>query len=125
MVLEAQRDVTTVAPPSSSRAPRVAQGVELIGQYEGSGFKEPPYLVRRADGQTIQLSKLLYAVAEACDGRRTYDEIAEEASRTFGRRLSARNAKTLVEEKLNPLGVVANHDGSQPVLSKPDSLLAK
>jgi putative peptide zinc metalloprotease protein len=128
MVLEARPDVTTasqpVEPPRSSHAPRVAQGVELIGQYEGSGFKEAPYLARRADGQTIQLSKLLYAVAESCDGRRTYDEIAAEASRTFGRRLSARNAKTLVEEKLNPLGVVANHDGSQPVLSKPDSLLA-
>jgi putative peptide zinc metalloprotease protein len=110
-------------PDTNARAPRVAQGVELIGEYEGSGFKEAPYLARRADGQTIQLSKLLYAVAQASDGRRTYDEIAAEASRTFGRRLSARNAKALVE-KLNNLGVVANGDGSQPVLSKPDSLLA-
>jgi putative peptide zinc metalloprotease protein len=120
-------DAQPVAPPTaerpSARAPRVANGVELIGEYEGSGFKETPYLARRADGQTIQLSKLLYSVAQAADGRRTYDEIAAEASRTFGRRLSARNAKTLVE-KLNNLGVVANDDGSQPVMSKPDSLLA-
>jgi putative peptide zinc metalloprotease protein len=143
MVLEAPR--TAPAPPGApgapgapgvsgvpgspeaaapSRAPRLAQGMELIGKYEGSGFKVAPYLARRADGQTIQLSKLLYVVAEACDGRRSYEDIAAEASRNFGRRLSARNAKTLVEEKLNPLGVVANNDGSQPVLSKPDSLLA-
>ncbi|HEU0131225.1 MAG TPA: hypothetical protein VFQ85_09580 [Mycobacteriales bacterium] len=98
--------------------------MELIGEYEGSGFKEAPYLARRADGQTIQLSRLLYCVAEACDGQRSYEEIAAVASEKFGRRLSARNAKTLVEDKLNPLGVVTNNDGSQPVLSKPDSLLA-
>ncbi|HEX8001704.1 MAG TPA: hypothetical protein VF519_03305 [Mycobacteriales bacterium] len=130
MVLEASRPPETTRqddapqPPPHARAPRLARGVELLGQYEGSGFKEAPYLARRSDGQTIQLSKLLYAVAEACDGRRTYDEIAAEASRSFGRRLSARNAKTLVDDKLRALGVVANHDGSEPVLSKPDSLLA-
>jgi putative peptide zinc metalloprotease protein len=124
LVLDAARPAPPAAPEAPTRAPRVAAGVELIGEYEGSGFKQAPYLARRGDGQTIQLSKLLYAVASACDGRRTYDEIAAEASRAFGRRLSARNAKTLVEEKLNPLGVVANHDGSAPVLSKPDSLLA-
>jgi putative peptide zinc metalloprotease protein len=125
VVLDAQPVATPTAarPDPSARAPRVAEGVELIGEYEGSGFKETPYLARRADGQTIQLSKLLYSVAQAADGRRTYDEIAGEASRTFGRRLSARNAKTLIE-KLNNLGVVANDDGSQPVMSKPDSLLA-
>ena len=117
-------DATGVRPPRAPGAPRLADGVELLGVYEGSGFKKPPYLVRRSDGQTIQLSKLLYAVAQACDGRRTYDEVAAEASRTFGRRLSARNAKTLVEDKLHPLGVVTNADGSQPVLSKPESLLA-
>jgi putative peptide zinc metalloprotease protein len=125
MVLEATRpDTTAVSPPEHARAPRVAKGVELIGKYEGSGFKEAPYLARRADGQTIQLSRLLYVVAEACDGRRTYDEIAEVASEKFGKRLSARNAKTLVDDKLNALGVVTNNDGSQPVMSKPDSLLA-
>ncbi|HWL36967.1 MAG TPA: hypothetical protein VNQ77_12310 [Frankiaceae bacterium] len=130
MVLDARPDAVaqqTQSPPrpaESPRAPRLAQGVELCGEYQGSGFKKAPYIARRSDGQTIQLSKLLYAVAEACDGRRTYDEIAAAASESFGRRLSPRNAKTLVEEKLRPLGVVTNNDGSQPELSKPDSLLA-
>jgi putative peptide zinc metalloprotease protein len=128
MALDARPDSTArQVPPSPegrTRAPRLAKGVELVGEYQGSGFKEAPYVARRADGQTIQLSRLLYCVAEACDGRRTYDEIAGVASEKFGRRLSARNAKTLVEDKLNPLGVVANHDGSEPVLSKPESLLA-
>jgi putative peptide zinc metalloprotease protein len=130
MVLDARPDAAAQQaqspprPPESARAPRLARGVELCGEYEGSGFKKAPYIARRSDGQTIQLSKLLYAVAEACDGRRTYDEIAAAASESFGRRLSPRNAKTLVEEKLNPLGIVTDNDGSQPELSKPESLLA-
>ena len=128
MVLEARPAAAPTAeaprPPESPRAPRLAEGVELLGEYEGSGFKKAPYLARRTDGQTIQLSRLLYVVAESVDGRRTYDEIAAEASRKFGKRLSARNAKTLVDDKLAALGLITNGDGSQPVLSKPDSLLA-
>ena len=54
--------------PRRRRRPSLADGVELIGVYEGSGFKEPPHIVRRADGQVIQLSKLLFLVAEAADG---------------------------------------------------------
>ncbi|MDQ1684106.1 MAG: putative peptide zinc metalloprotease protein [Frankiaceae bacterium] len=137
MVLDARPETAArpAAPPSSvrpdgrpepagARAPRLARGVELLGEYEGSGYKEAPYLARRGDGQTIQLSRLLYAVAESCDGQRSYDDVAAEASRRFGKRLSARNARTIVEDKLTPLGVVVNNDGSEPVLSKPDSLLA-
>ena len=62
---------------AAQREPLVlADGVELIGEYEGSGFKEPPLLARRADGQVVQLSPLLYDVATACDGRRDDDAVA-------------------------------------------------
>ena len=44
--------------------PKLAEGVELLGEYEDSGFKEPHYVARRADGQVIQLSRLLHVVAE-------------------------------------------------------------
>src|SRR5439155_12782217 len=87
-------------------APQLADGIELIGEYAGSGFKEAPYIARRADGQVIQLPKLLYVVAETVDGRRTYDEIAAQASERFGRGLDAAGARMLVEEKLRPPGVV-------------------
>ena len=40
--------------------PQLATGVDLIGEYEASGYKEAPCLVRRQDGQTIQLTPLLY-----------------------------------------------------------------
>jgi putative peptide zinc metalloprotease protein len=81
--------------------------------------------VRRADGQVVQMAPLLYFVAEAIDGTNTYAEIAEEATRKFGRELDAEGAELLVEKKLLPLGVVAPPGGlQQPELQKSDPLLA-
>ena len=45
--------------------------VELIGEMAGSGYRVPPSLVRRIDGQTIQLTPLLYATLRAIDGQRS------------------------------------------------------
>ncbi len=98
--------------------------MELIGESAGSGYKEPPALARRGDGQVIQLTRLLYLVAKASDGQRDEAAIAEAVSEEFGRSVSADNVRTLVEEKLRPLGVLAAADGSSPKLEKPDPLLA-
>lgn len=104
--------------------PRLAPGVELIGEYEDSGFKEAPYLARRADGQVLQMSKLLYAVAEAIDGRRDYDAIAEVASGSFGKRMNGEQARQLVEQRLRRLGVVAGADGQAVGAKRLDPMLA-
>ena len=105
-------------------APRLAAGIELIGEYKESGYKVPPYIARRADGQTIQMPRLLYMVAEEVDGKQGYDQIAERVGETFGRPVSGDNVRVLVEEKLRPLGVLANADGSSPELQKLDPMLA-
>jgi putative peptide zinc metalloprotease protein len=102
----------------------LADGVELIGEYAGSGFKKPPLLVRRADGQMIQLTRLLYLVAAACNGRRDAPAGAGQVSRDFGRRVSARNVRMLVEEQLRPLGVLALADGTTPELPKRGAVFA-
>jgi putative peptide zinc metalloprotease protein len=104
--------------------PRRTAGLELLGLYRDSGFKEPPYLVRRADGQVVQLSQLLYLVAEAADGRRDEEAIAAAVSEQVGRTLTADNALLLIERKLRPLGVMAAADGSEPVLEKREAALA-
>jgi putative peptide zinc metalloprotease protein len=104
--------------------PRLADGVELIGEYEGSGYKEPPSLVRRSDGQVIQLTPLLYAVAEQADGTRQYDELASAVGASIGRTVTADNIRFLIEDRLAPLGVVTGPDGSQPDVQKLDPLLA-
>ena len=101
-----------------------AEGVELIGETPGSGYREPPALVRRSDGQTIQLTKLLYLVLSAVDGRRTYGEIADAVSHAFGRRVSADNVHTLCDSKLRTLGVLQLADGTQPEVKRSTPLLA-
>src|ERR1700684_2326669 len=55
--------------PQRSSWPRLLDGTELLGQAAGSGLREPPYLVRRCDGQVVQLSRLLYMLASRMDGR--------------------------------------------------------
>jgi putative peptide zinc metalloprotease protein len=119
--------VADQAPPSTSaptEKPKVADGVELIGKYAGSGFKEAPYIARRADGQVVQLAPLLYLIAEAADGQRTNEEIAAAVSEAIKRGVSADNVRQLVEERLRPLGVVAGSNGAQPEVQKADPMLA-
>jgi putative peptide zinc metalloprotease protein len=115
------------SPPLSranGSAPKLADGIELIGEYKGSGFKEAPYLARRADGQVLQLPKLLYLVAQNTDGQRDYSAIAEAVSEGYGKGVSADNVRTLADSKLRPLGVLAAPDGSSPKLKRPNPLLA-
>jgi putative peptide zinc metalloprotease protein len=110
--------------PGNGAPPKLADGIELIGEYEDSGFKEPPSIARRGDGQVIQLPVVLYKVAEQIDGRRGYDEIAEHVTEAIGRGVGAEDVKFLVDEKLRPLGVVAGANGESPQLKKADPLLA-
>ena len=96
----------------------------MLGEYRDSGFKEPPYLARRADGQVLQLPRLLYLVAENADGRRSCGQIAEAVTEQFGRGVSGANVQTLVDSKLRPLGVLAAADGSSLKLTRQNPLLA-
>ena len=100
-----------------------ADGVELIGEMAGSGYRVPPSLARRADGQTIQLTPLLYATLREIDGRRTPSEVADAVSASTGRSVSEDNVCHLVDEKLRPLGLLVAPDGSEPTLKKQSPLL--
>jgi putative peptide zinc metalloprotease protein len=105
------------------RPPLLAEGMELIGEYEGSGFREPPSLVRRPDGQVIQLPDVLYKVAAKADGSRSYDEIARELTEEIQREVDGDSVRFLAEEKLRPLGILAAADGTSPPLQKADPFL--
>lgn len=104
-------------------APARADGLTLLGTMAGSGHRTPPSLARRGDGQTLQLTPLLYAVLEAIDGRRTCAEIAEIVSAARRRRVSPEIVATLVDQRLRPLGLVKLADGSEPPLKRSDPLL--
>src|SRR3984957_8684935 len=100
----------TVTPdlPDLAWPPRLADGTELLGEFKNSGVTEPPSLVRRADGQVIQLSRLVYLVASLLDGSRGPDVIAAKASAELGRTLSAEQVGYLITAKLAPLGIAAS-----------------
>src|SRR5947208_3693571 len=117
-------DQAPISETPPTEKPRLASGIDLIGRYEGSGFKEAPYIARRADGQVVQLAPLLYLIAELSDGERTNEEIAAAVSEAIQRGVSADNVRQLVDERLRPLGVIAPADGSEPELQKADPLLA-
>ena len=109
--------------PIPSAPPALADGVELLGEYEGSGFKEPRYNVRRPGGEMVQLTELLYFIAEEVDGQRSYDDIAERVSERSGRTVTGDNVKTLIENNLAPDGFIAGIEPKEEA-PKVDPLLA-
>lgn len=119
-------DLTEARGVDTSRAgadpPRRADDITLIGEMKGSGYREPPALARRADGQTIQLTPLLYAVLEAVDGQRDLPQVASAVAERTGRPVNADNAAQLVD-KLRELGLVVQADGTQPELQRSNPLL--
>jgi putative peptide zinc metalloprotease protein len=104
--------------------PALSPGVELIGEYEGSGFKEPPSLVRRADGQILQFPPLLFELLRTVDGHRDLDDIAAVVSDRVERRLEPGDISFLLDEKLRPQALVTAPDGTSPRLKRPDPFLA-
>jgi putative peptide zinc metalloprotease protein len=98
--------------------------VQLIGEYEGSGYRDAPSLVRRGDGQVIQLPDLLYRLAGKADGHRDYRQLADELGQEIQRQLDPDDVQFLVDEKLRPLGILAAADGSSPTTEKADPFLA-
>ena len=98
--------VSTGVVPLGPPAPALAQGVELLGPYRGSGSREAPCLLRR-HGRTLEVSPLLYLVCTTIDGRRDLDEIAALVGAAYGRAATADDVSWLLERKLAPLGVLA------------------
>jgi putative peptide zinc metalloprotease protein len=96
----------------AAMVPRLAAGVELIGEYQGSGLTTATYLVRNPEGRVVQLSRLLYLLLSGVDGNRTQGEIAERVGAAFGRTVSAGNVEYLLANKLAPLGLIAAGEGA-------------
>src|SRR3954468_23514443 len=109
---------------ATTDVPRLATDVELIGRFEDSGFKEPPYLARRKDGQVVQLAPVLYALAEEVDGRRDTMQIAEALSHRIRRGVNAEMVEMLLDGQLRRLGLVAERNGVTAEVAKLDPLLA-
>jgi putative peptide zinc metalloprotease protein len=102
--------------------PRLAAGVELLGEYRGSGLGEVTFLARNASGRIVHLSRLLWLVLSGVDGCRSVGEIAARASAESGRSVSAANVEYLLANKLAPQGLVAGEGAGQPAV-RPDPMI--
>jgi putative peptide zinc metalloprotease protein len=100
------------------RAPsplRLADGTELLGEYYSPGVRQTQHLVRRRDGQLLQLPPLLYAVAASLDGERDIEAIAAWATTLAGRELSSDNVQYLIDAKLRPTGLLSSDRDAPPL----------
>src|SRR5215212_6062996 len=85
--------------------PRLAPGVELLGQMQDTAFVDRQWLIQR-DGAFLQVTELLYRVAERIDGERTVEEIAAELTASTDWAVTAENVRQLLFAKLIPMGLV-------------------
>jgi putative peptide zinc metalloprotease protein len=114
-------------PPQAAAMPErptLADGVKLAGQLRESAFKSPPWLLEREGAGYVQVTPLLYSVAEECNGEQDYAQIAEKIS-AKGQPVRPDTVKRLVAGMLIPLGLVSGPDGSVATTSaKRSSLLS-
>jgi outer membrane lipoprotein-sorting protein len=89
----------------------LAPDVQLIGEMQGTGFKDRQWLIRR-QGRFIQVTELLYKLAEQANGQHTLEEIAEKVTEATDWSVSPDNVRQLIRAKLMPLGLMAMADGT-------------
>src|SRR3954471_13244510 len=107
--------------PAAAQAPtalRAAAGLELLGEVHGSGYRDGAALVRRADGQMVQLGPLMYALLASLDGRRDVGQLAAAMSAHLGRGVEAAHVVRLAE-KLAAQGLLAGTEDNAPPRSNP------
>jgi putative peptide zinc metalloprotease protein len=92
--------------PGLAAIPELAPGVEFFGEYLGSGYTEPHYLVRRADGQVVQLTKVLDLLLRQIDGQGDVQTVADRLGAKLGQTVAADDVEYLLEHKLVPAGIV-------------------
>lgn len=118
--------VTTEPPAASPPEPSVevtlpltrAQGAEGQGEVSGSGYKSGAALVRRADGQMVQVGSLMYALFECLDGERDAEALAAAMSERVGKPVQPDHVQALAR-KLADQGLLAGTEAKAPPKSNP------
>jgi putative peptide zinc metalloprotease protein len=87
--------------------PALAPGVMLVGEMPETGFENRQWLVMRGT-QFLQVTELLYRLAEQINGERTVDEIAQSMTDATEWIVTPDNVRHLLQAKLIPLGLIDN-----------------
>ncbi|MCA1560810.1 MAG: hypothetical protein LC804_11255 [Acidobacteria bacterium] len=99
-------------PAGPHARPALASGVRLRGAMHADGFAEQQWLVER-DGTFIQLTELLYRIADQIDGRRSIAEIAAAVTASCDWAVEPQHVEHLLVHKLEPLGLISKSDTSR------------
>lgn len=91
--------------------PSIAPTVELLGELQGTGFTDRQWLIRR-DGRFLQVTELIYRIAEHSIGERTVEEIATAVTASTDWVVTADNVRQLIETKLIPMGLILTAAGT-------------
>ena len=78
----------------------------------GTGFVEQPWLLR-SDTGFVQLTELLYRIAEHLDGTRSPEDVAASVTETTRWSITGDQVRWLIDTKLAPLRLVAVRDSVQ------------
>jgi putative peptide zinc metalloprotease protein len=122
------RDSATTLSDERATAPiGLLEGTELVGEFKSSGYREASRLVGRSDGRLVRLSTVLYAVVTVLDrhaktermgGREMLSRVAEEVRDKTGLELTSDHIAYLMDQKLAPLGITTNSNGSRPAVAE-------
>lgn len=91
---------------SVGERPALGENVTLVGELQEAGFDQRQWLIQR-DGQFIQVTELLYRLAEQLDGERTLNEIAAAVSESSDWIVDAEQVYKLLRTNFIPLGLLA------------------
>ncbi|MBV8085606.1 MAG: hypothetical protein JO247_12415 [Chloroflexi bacterium] len=101
--------------------PKLAPGVRPAGRFEESAFVNPPWLIERKDAGYVQVTQLIYRIAELCTGENTYDDIARQLS-DGGTPVRADTVQRLVAQLLLPRGLVLDGSGQAAKVARGQAL---
>lgn len=95
-----------------------ADGLELLGPLRGAGYRSEKFLLRRADGQILQVGPFMYRVLESADGPRSRSELAEAVSASLGRPLGEEQLDAVLR-KLEAQGLLSGTEQNAPPKRNP------
>lgn len=98
--------------------PELPPTVALVGELDGTGFRDRQWLILR-NGRFLQVTELLYRIAEHADGDHTVEEIAERVSESMDKLVSPDQVRYLLTTTLIPRGLIAPPAGLT-ILQAPD-----
>ncbi len=90
----------------------------MLGDIHGCGYRHGAALVRRGDGQMVQVGPLMYGLLEEIDGRRDTRQLADALTERCGRRVEEEHVVRL-SAKLGRQGLLAGTEHLAPPRRNP------